>query len=133
MDKATKHSWLKKWKRKPNGFHIHCPEGATPKDGPSAGAAMTLAFYSVLTNRKINHEISMTGEINLKGKVTKIGGLENKLQGAKFAGVKTALVPYENKKDLVKIKERNKDLINDDFKVILVKNFDDVLNHSLVN
>ena len=133
LDKDTKHSWLKKWKRKPNGFHIHCPEGATPKDGPSAGAAMTLAFYSILTNRKINHEVSMTGEINLKGKVTKIGGLENKLQGAKFAGVKTALVPYENEKDLNKIKERNKDLINDDFKVILVKNFDDVLNHSLVN
>lgn len=132
IDERKKNYWMKKWKDKPEGFHIHCPEGATPKDGPSAGAALTLAIYSVLTKRKINHEISMTGEINLKGKVTKIGGLEEKLQGAKYAGVKIALVPKDNEKDLVKIKKRNKNLIGDDFKVVIVEKFSDVMKHALV-
>jgi endopeptidase La len=132
IDEERKNYWMGKWKDKPEGFHIHCPEGATPKDGPSAGAALTLAIYSVLMNRKINNEISMTGEINLKGKVTKIGGLEEKLQGAKYAGVKLALVPKDNEKDLIKIRKRNANLLDDDFKVVIVEKFSDVMKHALV-
>ena len=82
-------------------------------------------------NLKVNREVSMTGEINLKGRVTKIGGLEEKLQGAKKAGVKLALIPKENEDDLIKIKERNEKLVNDKFKVISVETFDDVLNYAL--
>jgi len=75
-----------------SGFHIHAPCGATPKDGPSAGAAFTLAFISIILNKKINNEIGITGEIELTGKITKIGGLISKLQGAKLAGIKKVLV-----------------------------------------
>ena len=95
------------WKDKPMGFHIHCPEGAVPKDGPSAGAALTLALYSLLTNRKIRNNVAMTGEINLQGQVMPIGGLEEKLEGAKRTGVNLALIPKDNKKHLDKIIERN--------------------------
>ena len=131
LDEKQKVFWMNKWKDKPEGFHVHCPDGATPKDGPSAGAAITLAIYSLLTDNKVRHDVSMTGEINLKGKVTKIGGLEEKLQGAKFAGVKLALVPKENEKDLLKIKERNSKLLDSNFKVEIVENFDDVLSYAL--
>jgi ATP-dependent Lon protease len=132
IDDKKKKYWMDKWKEKPEGFHVHCPDGATPKDGPSAGAAITLAIYSLLTDNKIRHDISMTGEINLKGKVTKIGGLEEKLQGAKLAGVKLALVPKENEKDLIKIKERNNNLLDDNFEVKIIENFDDVMSLALV-
>ena len=78
------------------GLLVHTPEAATKKDGPSAGAAMTLAIYSVLTNRKINNEVAMTGEIDLCKNVKMIGGLHAKLSGAKYAGIKLALIPKEN-------------------------------------
>ena len=120
------------WKDKPMGFHIHCPEGAVPKDGPSAGAALTLALYSLLTNRKIKNDIAMTGEINLEGNVTAIGGLEEKLEGAKRAGVKLALIPRENLKHLEKIKERNVTLLDDQFEVRLIENFNDVIVNALL-
>ena len=103
-----------------------------PKDGPSAGAAITLVLYSRLTNKKINNEIAMTGEINLRGEVTRIGRLEEKLTGAKQAGVKLVLIPLENEEDLIKIKIRNRNLFNDNFKIKTIKNFNDVLNYSLV-
>ena len=74
----------------------------------------------------------MTGEINLRGEVTRIGGLEEKLTGAKYAGVKTVLIPKENEDDLIKIKKRNSKLVNEKFNVIIIKNFKDVLKHSLV-
>ena len=74
---------LKQWKDSPRGFHLHCPDGSTPKDGPSAGAALTLALYSMFTNKKIKHDVALTGEINLQGNITEIGGLEEKLEGAK--------------------------------------------------
>ena len=131
ISEEKKDYWMKRWKDRPEGFHIHCPDGGTPKDGPSAGAALTLAIYSLLMGLKVNREVSMTGEINLKGRVTKIGGLEEKLQGAKKAGVKLALIPVENEDDLVKIKERNQDLITDEFKVVSVGTFDDVLTFAL--
>jgi endopeptidase La len=132
VDEDNKNSWLEKWKTKPEGFHIHCPDGATPKDGPSAGAALTLAIYSILTQRKINRKVAMTGEINLKGMVTKIGGLENKLQGAKKAGVSLVLIPKGNEKDLIKINKRNSNLLDDNFKVEVVENINQVLEKALI-
>ena len=132
IDDELKEHWLGKWKANPQCFHIHCPDGSVPKDGPSAGAALSLVLYSRLTNRKINHTVAMTGEINLRGEVTRIGGLEEKLTGAKYAGVKTVLIPKENEDDLIKIKKRNSKLVNEKFNVIIIKNFKDVLKHSLV-
>ena len=88
------------------GLHIHCPEGAVSKDGPSAGAAITTAIYSVLNNKMIKNDLAITGEINLQGFVTQIGGLEMKILGGIRAGVKTFLFPHENQKDFEKIKEK---------------------------
>jgi endopeptidase La len=81
------------------GIHIHCPEGATPKDGPSAGCAITTVIYSLLNNKKIKNDISITGEITLHGKITAIGGLSSKIIGAIHAGVQSILFPLENEKD----------------------------------
>jgi endopeptidase La len=81
------------------GVHIHCPEGATPKDGPSAGTAITIVIYSLLSGKKIKNEIAITGEICLQGHVTAIGGLDLKILGGIRAGVKTFLYPKENNKD----------------------------------
>jgi len=83
-------------KTKEQGIHIHCPDGATPKDGPSAGAAITSVIYSVLSGKSIKHDVAMTGEINLQGKITEIGGLEQKILGGIRAGVKTFLYPSAN-------------------------------------
>jgi ATP-dependent Lon protease len=82
-----------------NGIHIHCPEGAVPKDGPSAGTAITTAIYSLLNKKKIKYNIAITGEICLNGNVTEIGGLDLKITGAIKAGVKEILFPNENMKD----------------------------------
>ena len=94
-----------------SGFHIHAPCGATPKDGPSAGAAFTLAFISILLNKKINNECGITGEIELTGKVTKIGGLISKLQGAERAGIKKAYISIENIDDINEIKEKYPEIL----------------------
>jgi len=93
------------------GIHIHCPEGAVPKDGPSAGAAITTCIYSLLNNKKINNTYAITGEITLKGKVTAIGGLEHKIRGGIDAGVKTFLYPKDNHDDFIKIKEKLPEMI----------------------
>lgn len=117
------------WKNFGNtGIHIHCPDGATPKDGPSAGAAITTAIISLLMDVEVNNKIAMTGEINLKGEVTEIGGLSEKLNGAKKAGVQTVLIPNQNKNDLEKIKNGENNPIDDKFNVILVNNIWDVIN-----
>jgi ATP-dependent Lon protease len=92
-----------------NGIHIHCPEGATPKDGPSAGTAITTAIYSLLNKKKIKHNIAITGEICLNGNVTEIGGLDLKIIGAIKAGVKEILFPNENKKDYNNFMDKYKD------------------------
>ena len=120
-------------KRSQFGFHIHTPSAATPKDGPSAGCAFSTAFISRILNKKIRHDVAMTGEIELTGKVTKIGGLVYKLTGAKKAGVKLVLVSKENKEDLDKIKEKNENLIDDNFIVLLVDTLKDVLKEALVD
>jgi ATP-dependent Lon protease len=89
-------------------IHIHVPDGATPKDGPSAGAAMTLAFVSALTGSPVRADVAMTGEITLRGEVTGIGGLKEKLLAAHRGGIKTVLIPEENVKDLADIPENVK-------------------------
>jgi endopeptidase La len=132
LDESTKNIWMTKWTKTPECFHIHCPDGSTGKEGPSAGAAMTLTFYSRLINKKVNHLVAMTGEINLREEVTEIGGLDEKLNAAKRAGASTALVPYNNKIDLENVIKNNPKLIDDKFKVILVSNFDEVIANALI-
>lgn len=87
----------------PDGVHIHCPEGATPKDGPSAGTAITCAIYSLLNNKKIKHHFAITGEISLDGRVTEIGGLDLKILGGIKAGVTDFIYPEENHTDFEKL------------------------------
>jgi ATP-dependent Lon protease len=82
-----------------NGIHIHCPEGAVPKDGPSAGTAITVAIYSLLNKKQVKYNIAITGEISFDGNVTEIGGLDMKILGAIKAGVKEIIFPVENMKD----------------------------------
>ncbi len=115
-----------------NGFHVHTPDGATPKDGPSGGTAFTCAFISRILNKPIKNDIAITGEIELTGKVSKIGGLEFKLQGAKKAGVKTVYIPFENIKDINDIKKKYINLIDDSFNVISVKNINEIINDILI-
>ena len=86
-------------------IHVHVPEGATPKDGPSAGVAMVTAIVSVMTGIPVRRDVAMTGEITLRGRVLPIGGLKEKLLAASRGGMKTVLIPEENAKDLVEISE----------------------------
>ena len=132
LDLELQEKYLLSWKDRPKGIHIHCPDGAIPKDGPSAGTALTVAIYSILTDRKIRRDIAITGEINLQGYVSAIGGLDNKLEGAKKAGVKLVLYPKENEKDIIQIKERDPTLIDDSFKVIAIDSIDEALQYSLL-
>lgn len=114
------------------GFHVHTPSTSTPKDGPSAGCAFTSAFISLILNKPILNTVGMTGEIELTGKITKIGGLEFKLNGAKKAGVRTVYVPKENEKDVEKIKKDYPKLIDKDFKVIIVEYIDELIDDILI-
>ena len=132
LPNSIKKSLRKTWKTSGNsGIHIHCPEGATPKDGPSAGGAITLALVSLLSGIPVRNDIAMTGEIDLNGFINEIGGLEAKLEGAKRAGVKLALCPQDNKNDLDKIKRDNTDLFNNGFTVKTVKNIKEIVNIAL--
>ena len=117
----------------PYGLHVHNPEGATPKDGPSAGSAFTVAFLSVILNKKIRNTCALTGEIEPTGNITAIGGLLYKLIGAKRAGIKTVFVPHENIDDLDEIKTNNKKLFENDFKAIIVKNIFELSSQILID
>ncbi len=108
-------------------IHIHVPDGATPKDGPSAGAAMTTALVSVLSGIPVRADVAMTGEITLRGEVTAIGGLKEKLLAAHRGGVKTVLIPEENVKDLQEIPENAKN----NLEIVPVRWIDQVLEYSL--
>jgi ATP-dependent Lon protease len=108
-------------------IHVHVPEGATPKDGPSAGVAMTTAIVSVLTGNPIRKDIAMTGEVTLRGRVLAIGGLKEKLLAALRSGVKTVLIPSENEKDLADIPAN----VRDALEIIPVSTVDEVLVRAL--
>ena len=108
------------------GIHLHCPEGATPKDGPSAGAAITLAIVSLLTGIKVSNKVALTGEIDLNGSIHEIGGLESKIEGGKNAGAKKILYPSKNQKDVDLIKEKG-NIIDNTIEVIKIDNIWEVL------
>jgi ATP-dependent Lon protease len=109
-------------------IHIHVPEGATPKDGPSAGIAMCTSIVSVLSGIPVRRDIAMTGEITLRGRVLEIGGLKEKLLAAHRGGIKTVLIPQDNEKDLAEIPDNVKQSLT----IIPVSTADEVLKHALV-
>ena len=108
-------------------FHIHVPEGAQPKDGPSAGVGMVTSIISAITEIPVDKNVAMTGEITLRGVVLQIGGLKEKLLAAHRAGIKKVTIPFENKKDLTEVP----DTILKSMEIIPVKNVDDVLKVAL--
>jgi ATP-dependent Lon protease len=109
-------------------IHVHVPEGATPKDGPSAGVAMATAIISVMTGIPVRHDVAMTGEITLRGRVLPIGGLKEKLLAAARGGIKTVLIPEDNAKDLTEISDAIKGGMN----IIPVARLDEVVSKALV-
>ena len=108
-------------------IHVHVPEGATPKDGPSAGVAMVTSIVSVLTGIPVRRDVAMTGEITLRGRVLPIGGLKEKLLAALRGGLKTVLIPKENEKDLAEIPDN----VKDGLKIIAAESVEEVLKHTL--
>jgi ATP-dependent Lon protease len=109
-------------------IHVHVPEGATPKDGPSAGVAMVTSIVSVLTGIPVRKDVAMTGEITLRGRVFPIGGLKEKLLAAHRGGIKTVLIPKDNEKDLAEIPDN----VKGSLQIIPVSTVDEVLSHALV-
>ena len=109
-------------------IHVHVPEGATPKDGPSAGVAMATVIVSMLTGIPVKRDVAMTGEITLRGRVLPIGGLKEKLLAALRGGIKKVLIPEENAKDLVDIPNS----VKNGLEIVPVARMDEVLKHALV-
>ncbi|MDR3285383.1 MAG: endopeptidase La [Holosporales bacterium] len=112
-----------------NDIHVHVPEGATPKDGPSAGTAICTALASALTNVMVRSDVAMTGEVNLRGQVSEIGGLKEKLLAAHRSGIKVAIIPKDNEKDLEEIDEK----IRKDIDFVFASTVDEVLDKALVS
>jgi ATP-dependent Lon protease len=108
-------------------IHVHVPEGATPKDGPSAGVAMAVTIVSVLTGIPVRKDVAMTGEITLRGRVLPIGGLKEKLLAALRGGIKKVLIPIDNEKDLAEIPNKVKKAL----KIIPVSTVDEALKEAL--
>ena len=108
-------------------IHVHVPEGATPKDGPSAGVAMVTSIVSVLTGIPVGKSVAMTGEITLRGRVLPIGGLKEKMLAAMRGGLTTVLIPKDNEKDLDDIPDN----VKKDVAVVSVESMDDILKHAL--
>jgi ATP-dependent Lon protease len=111
-----------------NDFHIHVPDGATPKDGPSAGITIATALISYLSKKPVKPALSMTGEITLRGKITPVGGVKEKVIAAMAAGIKTVILPEKNEKDLQDIPDDVKKKLNFKF----VSNLDQALKISLM-
>jgi len=111
----------------PHGFHIHALDAGTPKDGPSAGCAFATAFVSILLNKKINRHVAMTGEIDLTGKINKIGGLNAKLIGAKKAGIRCVYICKENEGDYETIKKKDPSLFDDVFEIKIIEHIMDIV------
>jgi ATP-dependent Lon protease len=109
-------------------LHIHIPEGAIPKDGPSAGISMCTSIVSALTKRPVYRDVAMTGEITLRGRVLPIGGLKEKILAAHRGGIKKVVIPKENEKDLKDIPK----LISNQLNIIPVEHMDEVLSHALI-
>jgi ATP-dependent Lon protease len=118
---------LDKWFYRDVDVHVHIPEGASPKDGPSAGITMCVALVSALTGVPTRADVAMTGEITLRGNVLAIGGLNEKAVAARRAGIKTVLLPRENEKDLSEVPEE----VREDLNFVLIENMDQVLEHAL--
>jgi ATP-dependent Lon protease len=110
-------------------IHVHVPEGATPKDGPSAGIAMAAAIVSVLAAIPVRRDVAMTGEVTLRGRILPIGGLKEKLLAALRGGIKKVLIPDENVKDLAEIPDN----VKSGLELIPVAHMDEVLKHALVH
>ena len=110
-----------------NDIHLHFPAAAIPKDGPSAGVSIITAVFSLLKNQKVRHDVAMTGEISLRGRVLPIGGVREKITAAKRAKIKTVILPDANENDLSKIPDNVKKGIN----FIFVKQIDEVLKYAL--
>lgn len=111
-----------------NDIHIHVPEGAVPKDGPSAGVAITTAIISSYTKSKVSNDVAMTGEVTLRGNALPIGGLREKSMAALRSGIKTIIVPKENKKAVEELPKEVKSNLN----IVFMKNVDDALKVALV-
>ena len=109
-------------------IHVHVPEGATPKDGPSAGIAMVSAIFSAISEKPIRNDVAMTGEVTLRGKVLAIGGLKEKLLAALRAGIKTVIIPKDNKKDLVEVDAK----VIDNLEIIPVSEIREVLKIAII-
>ena len=109
-------------------IHVHIPEGAVPKDGPSAGITMATAMLSAITGRKVRSDLAMTGEVTLRGRVLPIGGLKVKLLAAKNAGIRTVLVPEKNKVDVEELSAK----ITKGLEILPVEHMDEVLKKALV-
>jgi ATP-dependent Lon protease len=107
--------------------HIHVPEGAVPKDGPSAGVTITTALISALSKRKIDHTIGMTGEVTLRGRVLPIGGLKEKAIAAHRSGLKTILIPKDNERDIEDVPKEVRDALN----IIPVETMEDIISKTL--
>lgn len=114
---------------KKKDFHIHIPEGAVPKDGPSAGVTMATALLSAVTQTPVRADLAMTGEVTLRGRVLPIGGLKEKILAAKMAEVKTVLVPRENEKDIEEIPEE----IKEGLEILFVETMEEVAEHALLS
>jgi ATP-dependent Lon protease len=112
---------------KDNDIHIHIPEGAVPKDGPSAGITMATAMLSAITGKPVRADVAMTGEITLRGRVLPIGGLKEKLLAAKIAGIRRVLVPEKNKPDVEEIQGE----IKEGLEIVFVSQMKEVLEHAL--
>jgi ATP-dependent Lon protease len=138
LSKSHKKRLMNEWKKNgTTGLHVHCPDGSTRKNGPSAGAGIATSMYSRLTNSFIDRTVAMTGELNLSGDVTAIGGLEEKMFGAITAGVKTILFPKDNQRDCDKIKEKFPDLFDKDssayIEMIAISRIEEIFDRVILN
>jgi ATP-dependent Lon protease len=110
---------------KERDLHVHFPQGAIPKDGPSAGITTIVALVSLMTGRRVNHELAMTGEITLRGKILPVGGIKEKVLAARRAGIRTVLLPAQNEKDLLDIPAA----LRDSVRTVFIEKVDDVFPH----
>lgn len=111
-----------------NDFHIHVPEGAIPKDGPSAGITIATAIYSAVTNKYVRNDVGMTGEVTLRGLVLPIGGLKEKSIAADRSGIKTIIIPKENEADIDEIPQEVKEKLD----IVLVSEIEEVFKKAIV-